>query len=325
MARGLLVAVMLGLPGASSAQWPGEWVTSTTALDGDEQFASMAQGLLLRSAPVVRWKASQPEQAEVLYEHPASVWAVIASPTVVCSADYRGNLAVMQRPGGEMKMHEGVFQRWTRAMVLSPDGTLLVAGNEAGNLFVWSLQGDAIQSTKQLESQQIYDLAFAPAGDVIAVASGGGQVQIVTWPALEVRQTIKLGEQPVWSVAFADDGATLIAGGSDRTLWRVPLSGEPQGVEIGKTSDWVTSITKIPAGGGYAVGTLSGVLYTIPPAADQVRELGKFSSGIWDLGAASANSLLVATRKQRIGLVGRSWSILYQQPETASTAAAEKP
>ena len=311
----------------AAATWPVAWVTALAPTAGADIFAATAEGLLLRPASVVKVNRATPGQAEVLYEHPTSVWSVVATEAVVCSSDYKGNLAVWQREAGQMTMHEGVLQRWCRALQLAPDAQHLVAGNEAGNLFVWSLSESAVKNTKQLEAQQIFDIAFAPSGEMLAVCNGAGQVQMVSWPGLEPLQTVKLGEQPVWSLAFTADGTALLAGGADRKLWRVALGAEPTPQEIATTSDWITAIEAVPGGSGYVVASLDGKLLALDAAGQNVTPAGEVPSGVWTLSLPSADQMFAGTRKHAIAVLGRAWTVTFaEEPaaaQTTETASSE--
>lgn len=305
----------------SASTWPSAWVTSIAPI-GQEVFAATAEGLLLRPAKVVKFDRDAPNAAEAIYEHPASVWAVVATDTVVCSADYKGNLAVWQRESSQLAMHEGVLQRWCRALVIAPDGQHLVAGNESGNLFVWSMAQGMVTTSKQLEAQQIFDMAFAPNGESLAICNGAGQIQIVSWPALEPQQTIKLGEQPVWSVVYTADGSALIAGGADRKLWKLALGAEPQPQELATTSDWITSIETVPGGGGFIVATLDGKLMTVGPGGDSASPSGEVPSGVWGLALPSADQMLAGTRKHAVAVLGRAWTVKFVENPSAEPTAS---
>jgi WD40 repeat protein len=293
--------------------WPSRWVTGLAPLSDDANavVAATAEGLLYRPAGVLRVDPQQPETATTLYEHPVSVWAVAVAGGRVLSSDYRGNLAVYDLDGGAETIHEGVLEQWTRALTAAPDGNSVVAGNEVGKLFVWSLDKNAIAQTAELDAQQIYSIRFAPDGQQIAVADGAGHVHLLSWPQLEPQRKFELGQEAIWDVTFLADGSGLLAAGADRKIWRVPFADEATPTELATTTDWVSSLRLDASGNALFVGLLDGQVLMASLSDGSLQPVGQLESGIWDLLMPSADLALVATRKDAVAVLGRSWNVQY--------------
>jgi WD40 repeat protein len=307
--------------------WPASWATSLASIDGGSSLVvGTADGLLLRESAVVLSDPANLSSAKVLYTHPASVWKVVGSENNICSADYRGNLVVMNRASGESKLHDAALERWCRALAFAPDAKSIIAGNESGKLFVWSLEkGESIQ-TAQIDEDQIYEIAFSPAGDQIAVADGGGHLHLLSWPELSEQRKIELGTQPIWAAKYTSDGTRVFAGGADRKLWRIDIAADSVPVVVGETGDWITAITCSPTGESVVAATMDGTLISVPASGDaipaQLEVFAKLPSGVWDVTMPTANQLLTATRKHAIGKLGQAWQIeVANEPELVSVGS----
>lgn len=286
-----------------------EWVTSIASLGDDGSFvASSADGLLLREASVYRFDAGSPSRFEKLYDHPAAVWRVVSLDAGgrVASVDYRGNLVVYDVESGQPTLHEQALRRWCQALIVSPGGDQLVAGNEGGEVLVWDLETSEVVASAELGDHAVTSLAFNPAGDRLAASDGGGQVHLLSWPDLESSGKIAVSEDTAWCVAFVDDGQALLVGSADRQLYRVPAEPDAEAEAILKASDWVTQIAISPAG-EVAVAEIGGKIRFPAMADDPPLEA---DSGIWALGWNGSGQLLVGTRKHGVVSAGRAWKWL---------------
>lgn len=291
--------------------WSAQWVTSLSSFDQQDFVAATADGLLMREAAVVLFNRNDLSKIKTLYTHPASVWAVAATDAYVCSADYRGNLGLMNRASGTSEVREGVLERWTRALAVSPDGKSLVAGNEAGKLFVWSFEKGEVIQTTEAEKQQIYSLAFSASGDKLAVSNGAGHVEILSWPDLTQIRKLELGEQPVWGAVFTSDGESVLAGGADRKLWLAPIAeGSPAAV-LSETNDWISSIQASQDGGAIVIGTLAGELLLANQNGTSVSVIGTAPSAVWTASMPSSDTVLAGTRKHAVVSLGQAWEVKY--------------
>lgn len=318
--------------------WPSGWATSVAPLGDSGKFvAATADGLLMREAAVVEFDAADLTQATAIYTHPASVWAVAASDAFICSTDYRGNLGLFDRGNSKATIHEGVFERWTRALAIAPDGKNLLAGNEGGKLLVWSFEKGEIVQSVEVDAQQLYSLAFSPSGDRIAVSDGGGHVHVLSWPELQPVKKLELGEQPVWAAQFSSDGQSIIAGGADRKLWSAPLTegsapaaegsaptAEGSAPVIVETSDWISTIEYDSKRGVLVAGTLAGEIFIVSDDGKSATKIGALPSPVWSVIMPSADSILAATRKHAVAALGQTWNVRFaEEPGLGAAAAGE--
>lgn len=309
---------------ATGAPWSASWATSIARLgDSDRYVAATADGLLMREAAVVEFSWTDLSRSTTLYLHPASVWGLAASDSMVCSSDYRGNLGLLNRETSEASMHEGVLERWTRALAISPDGQSLVAGNEAGKLLVWSFVKSEVIQSAELDAQQIYSIAFSPAGNQIAVSDGGGHVHVLSWPELGPVRQLELGEQPVWAARFTRDGQRILAGGADRKLWLAPLTEGSTATVISETSDWITSIEPGPDSSTMVVGTLSGGIMIVS-GGGVVLKAAIVPSAVWNVSMPRADTILAATRKHAIASLKQTWDVDFAVEPGVEQAAANE-
>lgn len=300
-----------------AVRWPSRWATGVARVDAadgsNELIVATADGLLLREAAVVATRFGDPSGVRELYHHPVSVWAVATAGPLIASSDYRGNLAVMNTESGQMTMHDNVLERWSRALAFAPDGKHVVAGNEGGKVLVWSVEQDEVTKTHESDPTQIYGLSFSPDGETLAVADGAGHVHLLSWPELEPGREITLGDQPIWAVAFSTNGDSVIAGGSERKLWRVALEEGSEPETIAETTDWITGVT-VDSGGTVAVCTLDGTVLMMNDVRDAgAEEVAQLPSGGWGIAMPTSSTIAVATRKHAIATLGRAWTTLHAE------------
>ncbi len=73
---------------------------------------------------------------------------------------------------------DGFASYWVRALAVSPDGSILVSGDEKGMLRVWNIQTGA-KITERRTGLVIQSLAFSEDGTQLAVALWDSTVGIV--------------------------------------------------------------------------------------------------------------------------------------------------
>ena len=113
---------------------------------------------------------------------------------------------------------------WVSSIAFSPDGTMLVSGNETGSYFLWNVStGDLIKVVNQahlVSGRHAESVAFSPDGRHIALGywtSDSGGVEI--WD-LETDDFLDLGtfRNQMYELAYTTDGQ-LLAGSTENTVF----------------------------------------------------------------------------------------------------------
>jgi WD40 repeat protein len=305
----------------TSATETGPWVTSIARVGDDTYVAATADGLLLREAKVCRFEGGHPETLEPIYSHPAGVWAVAVAHhgKFIASSDYRGNLAIHDLQSQETKLHEGVLEKWSQALAISPDDTKIVAGNEAGKLFVVDVVSGKSEKNLELSPSAVAAIDFSPDGTKLAASDGSGTVHLVSWPQFESMGKIKTSEEAVWGVVFVDD-ATLVVGSSDRNLYRVEAKADAKAQSILTGSDWITRVSK-NAIGQIAAAELGGIVHVTTP--DGRGSQFSAPSSVWAVNWNANGELFVGTRKNGVVTAVQTWTLEKPKPKEAAKPAAE--
>lgn len=195
-------------------------------------------------------------------------WAAAA----LAATDADGVIAVWD-PEGRL-VHR--FEHRTTAMALSPDGTLLAAGDEEGAVSVWSVpEGNQIASLRT-ERNRIYGLDFShdrqhrdggPSQWLLAAGDAGGTIVVWDVDAQLPRSFCSGSHYAVHAVRFSPDGVTLASGGRGRTrLWDFRTGRTLLELESG---DYINDLQFSPAGEQLATASAE------PFGSPQVR--------VWDL------------------------------------------
>jgi WD40 repeat protein len=103
-------------------------------------------------------------------------------------------------------------------VAFSPDGRLLVTGDDAGEVRLW--EAESLRPLARLGriGARLKSVAFSPDGRL--VASAGVDRSVSLWDVAGRRLVTTVGshQAPVLSLAFSPDGRRLAAGGQDRSV-----------------------------------------------------------------------------------------------------------
>lgn len=150
-----------------------------------------------------------------------------------------------------------------RAVAISPDGALVVAGARDGRLLAWDTASHQPSETPfAYDGGRVNSLVFDPAGDTLAAGADSGQLWVWDTATGEMRfEPVAAHDDSLWSVAFSPDGQTLATGGADGSvrLWRAD-SGEPISEPLTGHTDAVLSVAFSPDGGLLASGSMDGTI-----------------------------------------------------------------
>jgi WD40 repeat protein/transcriptional regulator with XRE-family HTH domain len=148
---------------------------------------------------------------------------------LLASISYGGKVKLWDaRTGRGIATLQG-YSRVICAVSFSPDGTLLVQGDDQGMIRAWDVKTGRCLKAFQGHAGRIWSVAFSPDGKTFA--TGGDDKIVKLW---EVgRETEEENEYclmtfeghttMVWSTAISPDGKMLASGGFERTvkLWKV--------------------------------------------------------------------------------------------------------
>lgn len=306
----------------------GPWTSAVVWRGDSELVGTRSQGLLFRSADVVRAASSAPQELSVIGQAETSLWSVCAvSDGRVVASDYKGGVWLFDSPAtqaAEQSTAGTPFEldaRWIRAMEKSPVEGELLAGTEDGKLLVLSV--DEAKEIRRVDAHQaaIFDIAFSSAGDKVATCAGDGTIKLFSWPQLETLASMSVGKDAIWSLLFVNDDKYLVSGGGDNAIQLWDVASAKSIVSVAVAGNWVTSLAALPDSTLVVAGCMDGKLLVADWSTMQaVHSQAGPGSAIWSIAMSpNGQQLAVATRKHGLAVVDtQSWLAAGQ---TAAEAA----
>lgn len=281
----------------------GPWISSVAWHGDQEILGTNSQGLLLRPARLVKANVSDLNALETVGESETSLWSVLplADGRIVAS-DYKGGVHVFGP--GEPKAF-AAETRWIRALSLTPDEGIILAGTEDGKLVELSVADLNEKRRVEVQEPAIFDIAFSPTKDKLATAGGDGTIKVFSWPELALLGQMSRGEEAIWSLVFSEDGSRIVSGGADRRIQLWDVDSAESICTITRTPDWITSIIAMPQSSVVVASCMDGSLVVADhQALAKVTTFQAAESGIWSAKLnADASKIAIGTRKHGLGVV----------------------
>ncbi len=157
------------------------------------------------------------------------------------------------------------------ALALSPDGSVLVGGNEMGDIMLWDMNNtDHEEKFSNITSRPVYALAFNPRGDILAVGNEDGEVTMCSYRNLSVQSyyVLRGQESRINSIGFSRDGKLIATASLDGTiqLWVLENNRMERMLPVAfkDHNEFVWSTAFSPSGNYLLAGTRDGTLKVWP-------------------------------------------------------------
>lgn len=231
-----------------------------------------AEGTILASGSfdgtVELWRImgeGSPYRLRTLSGHPIWVSKVAFGPHgLLASISYGGQVKLWDVKSGRVL---GTLQGYSRvicAISFSPDGSLLVQGDDQGMLRVWDVNSGDSRKAFQGHAGRIWSVTFSPDGKTFAT---GGDDKVVKLWSIENEDdkeseyclmTFEGHTTMVWATAISPDGRMLASGGFERTVKLWKMERQPRLEILQGHDNFVWSVAFSPDGKMLASGNNDG-------------------------------------------------------------------
>jgi hypothetical protein len=113
------------------------------------------------------------------------------------------------------------------AVVISPDGEMIVSGGEDGTVRLWDRQGQLLADPFQGHQGGVYSVAISPDGEMIVSGGEDGMVRLWSRQGQLLADPFQGHEGGVSLLALSTDGNTIVSGGEDGTIRLWNRQGQP--------------------------------------------------------------------------------------------------
>jgi len=140
-------------------------------------------------------------------------WFRVARTEPVAASAGEGTLRIWGLPEGTERRAIDLGDRIIDALAISPDGTIVVAGDHSGGLTAWNTaSGDVLFDRRLARYPGL--LAFSPDGSKLAIVVQGDPIQIVSPQGSPITR-LGAAVGGTWAIAFSRDGARVATGDGD--------------------------------------------------------------------------------------------------------------
>ncbi len=196
-----------------------------------EQFRSAAlgsQGSYLlthdRNGRIMLWTRPQRSPVAVMEDRVFDLTcSAVDSETGLSAAGTRSGMTAVWDPSGIRLWETNPNQTSVSALRFSPDGTLLVTGDEFGRIQVFSAESGRNLAGWTAHRRQVTAISFTDDGETLASAGQEGGVSIRDIASGRELGYIVGDENGVSHLLFSQDDATLIVGGATGMVREFPL------------------------------------------------------------------------------------------------------
>ena len=105
-----------------------------------------------------------------------------------------------------------------RSIAFSPDGTMLVSGDDDSKIRLWDLDTGKLKRVISGHTNNVYSVTFSP--DSKTIASGSWDYTVRLWDSDtgQLKKILSGHTKEIFSVAFSPDGQLLASGSWDNTI-----------------------------------------------------------------------------------------------------------
>ncbi|MBF0357646.1 MAG: TIR domain-containing protein [Magnetococcales bacterium] len=198
------------------------------------------------------------------YRSEEEVMAVAFEPNGVhfVSGSDSGRLTIWNsnktRPGKSWQGHDGSIS----AIIFSPQGEQLLTAGADGKIRFWSFPKQTSSRTEITTNSPITAMALSHDNRYLAVATLDRK--LIIWDLVENRILKSQDfQQRLNALLFTRQGRAIIAGGDDRTLWRLNLkTAEKKPLQpLKKFNEPIRSLATSPDGNYLAIGSWDTTIY----------------------------------------------------------------